>query len=133
MAVSYLMWVLGIKLGSSGRAILVLNHGDISEAPHPHFFEPRELSPGSFSRLHIPKTSEGIHRHKPWSSLEKTGGTCTLDPTSSRNMLVLIVRDLCDTQRETEVDKVEILKVWKKGPKKGREEIGKDGHQVLEI
>lgn len=48
-------------------------------------------------------------------------------------MLVLIVRALCDTQRETEVDKVEILRVWKKGSKKGREEIGMDGHQVLEI
>jgi hypothetical protein len=48
-------------------------------------------------------------------------------------MLVLIVTVLCDTQRETEVGKVEILRVWKKGAKKGREEIGMDGHQVLEI
>lgn len=48
-------------------------------------------------------------------------------------MLVLIVTALCDTQRETEVGKVEVLRVWKKGPEKGREETGIDGHQVLEI
>lgn len=68
-----------------------------------------------------------------WSSLWKAGGTYTLDPTSSRNMVVLIVTALCDTQRETEVGKVETLRVWKKGPKKGRKETGMDRQQVLEM
>lgn len=107
MAVSHLTWVLGLKLGSSGRAYMFLITEPSLMPPTPTSLKP-EFSPRSCSRPLTPRIPGDTHRHKPLVLPWERRWICTLTVRTSSSSRTRLVAVPVTSRKE--------LKLARKGP-----------------